>query len=184
MKDMVMERPKTKLSPEARARQMELKAQDRDREAREAEEKKNSGFTQVYSKGWQRLQALINANPSAARVYAYLAEHIDGSCGAVVVSQVVLAEELGIVDRTIRRHTAWLEEAGAIVRIKVGSGVYAYALDPEEVWKSWDSKKETAAFHTKTLVSKRDKENGIVKRKLNMMVHEQRGEAQQALPFD
>lgn len=182
--EAVMERQGSKMSPEARARAAELKARDRDAEAREAEEKKNSGFTQVYAKGWKRLQALIHENPSAARVYAFLAEHIDASCGAVVVSQVVLAEELGTADRTIRRHTAWLEEVGAIVRIKVGSGVYAYALDPEEVWKSWDSKKDTAAFRTKTLVSKRDAENGTVKRRLNVWVHEQRGEAQQPLPFD
>lgn len=163
-------------------RRLELEARDREIALREEEEKKNSGFVQVYKKGWRRLQSLIQHNPGAARVFAFLAENIDGSCGAVVVSQNVLAEELNIVERTIRRHTKWLEEQGALVRIRVGSGVYAYALDPEEVWKSWDSKKEHAAFVTKTLVSKKDRENGTVKRRLSLMLKEQAGEPE--LPLE
>jgi biotin operon repressor len=163
-------------------RRLELDARDREAALQEEEKKKNTGFVQVYTKGWKRLQALIQQNPGAARVFAFLAENIDGSCGAVVVSQNVMAEELGIVERTIRRHTAWLEEQGALVRIRVGSGVYAYALDPEEIWKSWDSKKEHAAFVTRTLVSKRDRENSTIKRRLSMMIKEQAGEPE--LPFD
>lgn len=162
-------------------RRLERGAQDRDRARKDEAAKKNSGFVQVYPKGWQRLQALILTNPSAARVYAFLAEHIDSTCGAVVVSQQVLADELGVVERTIRRHTAWLEEQGALVRIKISTGVYAYALDPEEVWRSWDTKKDHAAFVTKTLVSKRDRENETIKRKLSIMLHERSREPE--LPF-
>ena len=60
-----------------------------------------------------------------------LAEHIDPSCGAVVVSQDVLAEMVGVSERTIRRATAYLEEVLALVRIRVSGSVYAYALDPK-----------------------------------------------------
>jgi DNA-binding transcriptional ArsR family regulator len=127
---------------------------------------------QVYPRGWKRLQSLIRTNPSAARVFAFLAEHIDGSCGAVVVSQELMATELDVHERTIRRLTQQLEDAGAIVRIRVGTGVLAYALDPEEVWKSWDDKKDLAAFVTKTLVLKSDRANGQVRRKLKVMLGE------------
>jgi DNA-binding Lrp family transcriptional regulator len=105
-------------------------------------------------------------------VYSFLAEHIDGVAGAVVVSQDVIAKELGVHERTIRRLTAQLEEDGALVRIKVGTGVYAYALDPGEVWRSWDDKKECAAFVTKTLVLKSDRSNNQVRRKLKVMMGE------------
>ena len=154
-----------------RARMAEFAAQDRERDLLEEEAKRsNRDFVQVYPKGWKRLQMLIKTNPSAARVFAFLAEHMDGACGAVVVSQEVMARELEVHERTVRRLTQQLEESGALVRLKVGTGVYAYALDPGEVWKSWDDKKETAAFVTKTLVLKSDRANNQVRRKLKVML--------------
>ena len=132
----------------------------------------NKDFTQVYGKGWARIRQLINTNPTAAKVYTFLAEHIAGTEGAVVVSQEVMAEALDMHVITIKRHTRALEDQGALVRIRVGTGVYAYALDPAEIWKSWDDKKALAAFTTRTLVRKADRENGTVQRKLKLMVGE------------
>lgn len=153
-------------------RRAELAARDRDA-VREAEQaRRNVDFTQVYVKGWKRLQVLIRDHPSAARVYAFLAEHVDGACGVVVCSQEVMASELGVHKRTIIRLTGELVKLGAIVRIRVGTGTYAYALDPTEVWKSWNDRKDTAAFYTKTLVRKADRENGQVKRRLKVMMGE------------
>ena len=158
---------------ERRIRLAEFAAQDREQEVEdEAGRKGNRDFVQVYPKGWKRLQALIRTNPSAARVFAFLAEHVDGICGAVVVSQEVMAKELEVHERTIRRLTQQLEDAGAILRIKIGTGVYAYALDPSEIWRSWDEKKPMAAFVTKTLVLKSDRANGQVRRKLKVMMGE------------
>lgn len=155
---------------ESRARQRDYIAQ----EARKEEEDRtgNRDFVQVYPAGWQRLRSLLDWNPNAAKLWSFLAEHIDGVCGAVVVSQEVLAEELGVSIITIKRHTKALEERGALARIKVGTGVYAYALDPNDVWKAWDKQKKTAAFVTKTLVKKADAENGIVRRRLSAMLRE------------
>jgi DNA-binding Lrp family transcriptional regulator len=154
--------------------------QDRDAERRDDLARENRRFVQVYPKGWSRLQRLIRENPSAARLYALLAEHIDPNGGVVVAAQTVLAEMLGVTDRTIRTLTKTLEEQGAIVRIRVGAGTYAYALDPDEVWKAWDVQKDHAVFRTKTLVSKRG-ENAIVKRRLQVMIAEMNGEPE--LPF-
>lgn len=155
------------------ARLMDWQAQDRD-VARQAEEARrgDSDFVKVYGKGWRRLQALIQTAPSAARVFAFLAEHVDGTAGAVVVSQEVMANSLGVHVKTIKRQTAYLEKVGALVRIRVGTGVYAYALDPEEVWKSWADRKEEAAFVTRTLVKKGDRANREVRRKLKVMMGE------------
>lgn len=156
-------------------RRGELDAEDASRQAtRAAEEdaarRSNRDFVQVYPKGWKRLQQLMKTNPSAARVFAFLAQHMDGAAGVVVVSQEVIAAELEVHVRTIKRQTKLLEDAEAIIRIRVGTGVYAYALDPAEVWKSWDDKKDLAAFHTKTLVRKSDRANGQIRRKLKIMM--------------
>ena len=94
--------------------------------------------------------------------------------GVVVAAQTVLAEMLGVTDRTIRTLTKALEEQGAVVRIRVGAGTYAYALDPDEVWKAWDVQKDHAVFRTKTLVSKRG-DNSVVKRRLQVMIAEMNG---------
>lgn len=164
-------------------RQRDLGAQDREREAAEqarqdAERRANRGFAQVYPRGWQRLRWLMREWPMAAQLYAFLGEHLDPSAGAVVCSQELLAQELGCHVRTIRRITKWLDDdVGAVVRIRVGAGVYAYALDPEEVWKSWDGAKDYAAFRTKTLARKAD--NGQVRRRLRVML-----DGQEEFPFD
>lgn len=157
------------------ARLLELSARDREEANRLAAEEEtarrsNKDFVQVYPKGWNRIGQLIRENPAAARVYTFLAEHIDSVAGAVVVSMELIAKELGVAEITIRRQTKYLEEQGAIVRIRVGTGIYAYCLDPNEVWKAWDDKKPLAAFHTKTLALKSDRANGEVRRKLKFMM--------------
>lgn len=155
----------------------------RDVERRDDLARENKGFVQVYKKGWNRLQHLIRTNPSAARLYALLAENIDAQGGVVVASQAVLGEMLGVTDRTIRNLTKVLEEQNAIVRIRVGAGTYAYALDPTEVWKAWDIGKDHAVFRTRTLVSKSG-ENTTVKRRLQVMIREQAGEPELPLEFN
>lgn len=164
---------------------MELRDQVRAMHEAKAEElsRENRGFVQVYPQGWQRIRSLMSENPTAAKVYAVLAEHIDPSCGAVVVSQDVLAEMVGVSERTIRRATAYLEEVLALVRIRVSGSVYAYALDPKEVWRAWDCQKEQAAFLTRTLV-KKNGQNALVKRRLQMMLREQTGEPELQLEQD
>ena len=153
------------------SRLAEFAAKDMERAEEEKKGKRaNKDFIQVYGKGWRRLQSLIQDNPGAARIYAFLAEHIDGATGVVVVSQDVLASELDVHVITIKRQTKYLEEKGALVRIRIGGGVYGYALDPTEMWASWSGAKETAAFLTKTLVSKSDAANNLVDRRLRMMV--------------
>ena len=109
---------------------------EKDAQRRAELSRENKDFAQVYAKGWRRLQSLIQTNPSAARLYALIAENMDPQGGAVVASQTVLAEMLGVTDRTIRTLTKALEDQRAIVRIRVGAGTYAYALDPDEIWKA------------------------------------------------
>ena len=144
------------------------------------ESRENRGFVQVYQLGWKRLQMLMKTNPNAARLYAVLAENLDGS-GAVVATQDVLAEMLGVSTKTVARHTKALEDARALVRIPL-QGATAYALNPEEVWRAYDSGKEHAAFHTRTLVKTRGSEADLIRRRLQVLLRESHGEPE--LPFD
>lgn len=153
-----------KLDAEARIRQYVA-----DDKAKEEEKRRgDSDFIKVYPRGWDKLQELIEEYPQAAKMYAFLAKHIDAGVGAVVASQTLLAERLNVSERTVRRLGIYLEEHHALVRIKIQGNLCAYALNPEEVWKSWKDHKDYAAFNTRTLA--RNKDNTDVNRRLNVML--------------
>lgn len=152
-----------------RARLHELIAGDEERQKEIEEARKNQGFTQVYPKGFDRIKSLIKQWPLAAQLYLFLAQHIEDHTGAVVANQELLAKELGVTTRTIRKVTKWLDENNIVIRVKLsGSHLYAYCLDPLEVWKSWNTAKEYAAFRTKTLARKSD--NADIKRRLKTLL--------------
>ena len=128
-------------------------------------ERKNHGFTQTYPLGWKRIAELAKGNPQALQLYIFLANHLDPTCGAVVASQQFLADTLGVTTRTILTWSKYLEDKEALVRIPVAGRVYAYALNPYEVWKGYNNGKEYAAFNSKTLVNN----DGDIKRRIMSM---------------
>lgn len=148
---------------EMRLRQI-AREEAREEQARE-KRKKNKNFTQVYPKGWKRVRELAKGNSGAAGLYAFFAENLDPTCGAVVADQKFLAEQMEVSTRTIRNWIKYLEEQKALLKIPVAGRVCAYALDPHEVWKGYDNSKEYAAFVTKTLVN----HDGDIKRRLMSM---------------
>lgn len=121
-------------------------------------EQKNRDFVQVYPKGWDVMLSLPSKSPHVARLYAFLAKHIAPLGGAVCVSYDTMAEALGISKMTARRAAEFLVNNGVVVRFKMGTGAFIYAMNPEEVWKSADKHKKYAAFYTKSLVLRRDTE--------------------------
>ena len=72
---------------------------------------------------------------------------------------------MGVNRSTIIRWLNYLESKNALVRIPVAGKVCAYALDPHEVWKGYNSSKDYAAFVTKTLVNN----DGDIKRRIMSM---------------
>jgi len=128
---------------------------------------KNYGFAQVYHQGWNAMKRLLAAKQTTALyLYLFLAEN-SGAEGILLTTNDVLAEELNRSTRTIMRAAKKLEEDGHLVRIRVGNAT-AFALNPEEIWRSFDSSKRYAAFNTKTLASMAT--NKAVKKKLSMML--------------
>lgn len=129
--------------------------------------RKNPNFTQTTPAGWRRMREMLKAKETAPALplYMFFAEHIDPSCGAVVADQGFLAEQMDVSVRTIQRWLKLLEDHGALVRIPVAGRVCAYALNPHEVWKGYNTSKEYAAFVTKTLVNK----DGEIQRRIMSM---------------
>jgi len=150
---------------QARLRQRDLAEVKAQEEQEREEARKNRDFTQIYPKGWRRISALAKGNPQAVSLYVFFAEHIDPTCGAVVCDQQLLADQMGVTTRTIRRWLDYLEDERALVRIPIVGKVCAYALDPHEVWKGYNNTKEYAAFLTRTLVNK----DGNIKRRIMSM---------------
>lgn len=148
-----------------KARQKDLKKIEEAEEREREEARKNKDFTQIYPLGWKRIISLAKGNQSAFELYTFFAEHIDPTCGAVLCDQQFLADQFGVTTRTIRRWLDYLEQEKAVLRIPVAGRVCAYALDPHEVWKGYNSSKNYAAFVTKTLVNK----DGEIKRKIMSM---------------
>ena len=153
------------IDSEKRLKQLSDEAKKNTEDLEEA--KKNSRFTQVSPKGWERVRELLKDSQgiSALKLYSFLAEHIDPTCGAVVADQQFLAEKLGVSRSTIIRWLNYLESKNALVRIPVAGKVCAYALDPHEVWKGYNTTKIHAAFVTKTLVNK----DGDIQRRIMAM---------------
>ena len=148
-------------------RKKRLKELEKLNKESESDPKNNGPFTQVYQKGWERIRELSKDKQGVVAIplYSFLAEHIDPSCGAVVADQQFLADKLGVSRRTIIRWLNYLESKNALVRIPVAGKVCAYALDPHEVWKGYNTTKNHAAFVTKTLVNK----DGDIQRRIMAM---------------
>jgi hypothetical protein len=160
-----------------RIRQNDINALKESEEKDLERARKNHHFTQTTPAGWRRMREMLKAKETAAALplYMFFAEHIDPSCGAVVADQGFLAEQMDVSTRTIQRWIKLLEEHGALVRIPVAGRVCAYALNPNEVWKGYNTGKEYAVFVTKTLVNK----DGEVKRRIMSMFSEKRDKTDQ-----
>lgn len=163
---------RTKNDPDAPSSPTKLRRAAEKERAEEAEHvrRENRNFVQVYAQGWMQMQRVIHKSPQALRLYMLLAANIDSS-GTVIATQDVLAETLGVSKKTIQRHSVILENVKALLRIPLQGGIYAYAMNPEEIWKNYDKPKEWAPFYTKSLSSS-PSSNGIIKRKAQIIIRE------------
>lgn len=163
---------------------LQMKDEERLKEEESEEAKKNKNFAQIYNEGWEKMREFIDDNqPTALKLYTFLAQHMDANTGAIVASHAILAERMNVSTKTIKTVLNYLEKKEAVIRINLGKGtVQAYCLNPELVWKSFDNKKQYAAFNTKTLARKED--NGDVIRKLKVMMHGDKSDLQTELEFE
>lgn len=146
------------------ARKRDIENQEKSEEQARLERRKNKDFTQVYPLGWKRITEIGAKSSGALRLYSFFAENLDPNCGAIVADQKFLANQLNVSDRTIRTYIKILEDFDAVVKIPLSGRVFAYALEPEAVWKGFHNSKEYASFNSKTLVNK----NGDIVKRLKL----------------
>lgn len=112
---------------------------------------KNTDFKMIFPAGWRRIQSLAQDNPTALRLWAFLAEHA-GPNGALLISQADLAAAIGVTTRTIRSLVRRLESAGALITIREAGGCI-YCLNPREIWALAADKRRWAPFSTRAIFS-------------------------------
>lgn len=118
----------------------------------------------------ERLNAvsrIMLSSPYAARLYSFLSEHVDDG-GIVLASRATIAAHLGIAEITVRRAADFLESQGELIQVKIGGGVYAYALNVEPLKKSLRIGGECIALNAKVLAPK-DRYNRDVGARLRAM---------------
>jgi len=128
------------------------------------EASKNSNFKMVFKDGWRRVQELARESPRALQLWAFIAEHA-GPNGAILVSQVDLAEAVGVTTRTIRTLVRLLESRGALITVREAGGCI-YCLNPREVWALGADQRKWAPFHTRALFSKHSR--GVLSKRLTI----------------
>lgn len=100
----------------------------------------NSGFSQIYDRQWATFRALIDAYPTALKVFTWLIELADRR-NAVVVSYSSLSRALNLHERTIRNAIAYLKEKNCIAVLKSGN-MNVYVLNDQIVWKDTADRKD------------------------------------------
>ena len=125
--------------------------------------KPNSNFVQFYRNEMHGLRELIATDPKAANLFMLLTEKMDTE-NALVVSQEVLAEVLGVSKRTVIRQINLLKEKGFVQILKSGTS-NIYLVNANIAWTSSGNKKEYAKFKANVLVSKSEQEYNLKEKK-------------------
>ncbi|MBX3489799.1 hypothetical protein [Parvibaculum sp.] len=125
---------------------------------------KNSNFKMVFKDGWKRVQELARESPRALQLWAFIAEHA-GPNGAILISQVDLAEAIGVTTRTVRALVRLLESRGALITVREAGGCI-YCLNPREVWALAADQRRWAPFHTRAIFSKHSR--GVLSKRLTV----------------
>jgi hypothetical protein len=128
---------------------------------------KGPRFTKLYERGWDRIGQLVTlkGGPTVAKLWVFLARNC-GHDNALSCTVDLLAEELEVSEKSIRRAAKYLEEHGALVIAKLGTA-NVYILNDGEIWKTYEDHKRFCGFRAKTLVS--EKANPGLKRRLTHM---------------
>lgn len=114
--------------------------------------KKDAGarFTKVYQGGFERILTLVDNDPSALKIWAFLVKHAERN-NVVVCSMKVLEDELGLTRQTISKKVKYLVERGAMRLGKIGTA-NVYILNPEETSKTAEWGKTHVGVKAKTLI--------------------------------
>lgn len=136
------------------------------------EKRKNDKFVQFYEDKMKDIRAHTLLNPKAVVLFLFLAEYM-GPDNIVIVPQTVLAEELDFSRSTLYRASKYLEDNNLVVIVKFGN-CNGYAMNPEYVWKSFNSPEKYLLFSNVKAMASRS-ENDAVRKKLAHVIGRKKG---------
>lgn len=141
-------------------------------DAENDERKKNDKFVQLYERKMKEIRDHTAKNHNAVILFLFLAEFM-GADNIVIVPQQVLIDELKFSRSTLYRSSKYLEEQNLVVVVKFGN-CNGYAMNPEYVWKSFNTPEKFALFsNVKAMASK--SENEAMKKKLSHVFGRKKG---------
>jgi len=120
-----------------------------------SEMKPKGTWVQTERKAHEAWAVLIGKKPKAAQLMHLLVANMDKS-GAVVVSQKVLAEMMGVTTMTVKRAVTALKDDNWLDVSRVGSergGVNAYLVNRRVAWADKRKNQRFAAFDARIILS-------------------------------
>jgi len=120
-----------------------------------SEMKPKGTWVQTERKAHEAWAVLIGKKPKAAQLMHLLVANMDKS-GAVVVSQKVLAEMMGVTTMTVKRAVKALKDDNWLDVSRVGSergGVNAYLVNRRVAWADKRKNQRFAAFDARIILS-------------------------------
>ena len=118
---------------------------------REANQKKNLDFVQLYKKELRQLRGLVKLNPTAAQILLVFVEKMNKQ-NAVIMSFKTLEQITKKTRQTCSKAVKDLREAKFINIIKVGNA-NAYVVNSNVFWSTDNQIKEKFAIFTATVVA-------------------------------
>lgn len=139
-------------------RQKDLEEQDK-REAEARKKTKNSPYSNWYQFNREYSKEMIylaGKYPKAHQILLFLLDQMD-NYNAVMCSNVVLCEALGIGRTTVSTSIKVLKEHGFITIYKSGNS-NVYAVNKNLAWSSWGNNFKYAKFDAKIIITESEQE--------------------------
>jgi DNA-binding transcriptional MocR family regulator len=131
----------------------------------QAAEPKPRTWVQTERAAHEAWSQLMTEAPAAAKLAHVLCSRLDPSNNAVVASQRVLAELMGVHRSTVVRAAADLERRRWIQRVQLGGkgGATAYVINDRVAWaRRRDDMPRTSLFSAQVIASESEQEAGAV----------------------
>lgn len=139
-------------------REKDLKAQEKAEEERRKKEKNSpfSRWTQYNNEHTKEMMWLALKHPKAHALLLFLVDQMD-IYNAVMVSNKVLQEVLGVSRQTVSASIKVLKEHGYIAVLKSGTS-NVYAINDSVYWKAWGNKKKYSKFPANVVLGMSEQE--------------------------
>ena len=123
----------------------------------------NKNFVQFYEKNLATIRVLISKNPFACEVFLFLIEKMNNK-NAIICPNKVLCETFNKSKKSVERAISHLKNNGYLHVTKAGQ-TNVYHMNPEIVWKAWDTNKKYCEFEGQILIAKSDNKSPKIKKK-------------------